>query len=58
MATDVLLLDHVPPVVGDNVIVAPSHTLPEPGTETVGFELTFTKTEAHVVVLQVPSYLT
>ena len=45
VATPVLLLDHVPPVVGDNVQLFPTFTPPEqPERETTGSELTFTVT--------------
>ncbi len=40
VATDVLLLTHVPPVVGDNVVVAPTHTEDEPVILTVGLAIT------------------
>ena len=40
VATDVLLLVHVPPVVGDSVAVLPTHT--DAGAVTVGLALTVT----------------
>ena len=40
VAIDVLLLVQVPPVVGDNVAVLPTHTVA--GAVTVGFALTVT----------------
>ena len=42
VATALLLLLHVPPVPGDNVIVLPTHT--EAGAETTGNGFTFTRT--------------
>ena len=49
VATDVLLLTHVPPVVGDRVVVAPMHIELLPVMLTVGKALTVT---AVVVLLQ------
>ena len=46
VATAVLLLAHVPPVVGDNVAVLPTHT--DAGAVTVGF--TFTVTDEVVLL--------
>lgn len=40
-ATEGLELDHVPPVVGDNVVVEPTHIVEGPVTETAGLGLTF-----------------
>ena len=34
------LLDHVPPVDGDNVVVVPIQTMDDPTTLTVGFPIT------------------
>jgi hypothetical protein len=40
-ATDGLELAHVPPVVGDNVVVEPTQIVEGPVTDTTGFGLTF-----------------
>lgn len=40
VATDGLLLVHVPPVVGDNVVVDPTHMVEGPVTETIGLGFT------------------
>jgi hypothetical protein len=47
VATALLLLVHVPPVVGDKVIVLPTHT--DAGALTAGFAFTVTE---DVVLLQ------
>jgi len=52
VATEVLLLVHVPPVVGDNVAVLPTHT--EDGAVTTGRALTVTD-EVVLLQLVVPS---
>lgn len=51
-----LLLTHVPPVLGDNVVVEPTQILSGPLTETIGFGLTVigvVGSELHAVVLDV-----
>jgi hypothetical protein len=50
VAVPVALLDQVPPVVGDNVIVLPTHTVPVPGTVTVGAAVTATEVELELDV--------
>lgn len=40
-ATDGFELAHVPPVVGDNVVVDPTHMVEGPVTDTTGLGFTF-----------------
>ena len=54
VATDVLLLVHVPPVVGDKVVVVPTHIAVDPVMLTIGKLLTVTTALPVIVSVQPP----